>query len=149
MFKQKSLIGTELDNTTQIIELGILRNLNRALGKEHEKFVNARELLIHENIEVFPAFLLGHLINMPRVYKILSLGVNQVLLSRESIISHRHIKVGDKIKVQTFLQDAYEQQATSNPIGFVILDSVGSLNNEIAFYCERILAVRGGFNRGH
>lgn len=137
MFKQKSLIGTEIDNTTQTIELGMLKNLNRAFGKTE---------VIHKE---FPSFLLGHFINMSQINQVLNLGANQVLLSRESITAHRPIKIGDVIKVRTFLQDAYEQQATSNPIGFVILNSFGILGSDIAFYCERILAVRGGFTRGH
>ncbi|HXW60161.1 MAG TPA: MaoC family dehydratase N-terminal domain-containing protein [Myxococcota bacterium] len=140
MFKQKSLIGTEIDTITQTIERGAIKNLHRALGKNPHH---------PSNSELFPAFLLGQLVNMPQIHKVLSLGTNQVLLSRESITAHRAIKVGDTIKVQTFLKDVYEQQATSNPIGFIILDSIGSLDANVVFYCEKILAVRGGFSRGH
>jgi hypothetical protein len=144
MIKQKTLIGTEIDNTSKLIERGMINNLNRSLGKDVDKITTSSV-----NAEYLPAFLLGHVINMHQVYKILSLGVNQVLLSRESVTAHKPIKIGDVVKVRTFLQDVYEQQATSNPIGFVILNSVGTINDDTAFYCERILAVRGGFNRGH
>lgn len=145
MIKQKSLIGTELDTLIQTIEWRMLKNLKRSLGK------NTSETQFEGSAkhEIFPSFLLGQLINMPRIHKALHLSIPQVLLSRESIIAHRPVKVGDTLRIKTFLKDVYEQQATSNPIGFVILDSIGTIDENIAFYCERILAVRGGFTRGH
>lgn len=149
MFKQKSLIGTEIDTITQTIERGMLRNLHRSLGKENPHSGNNRGPEAHHSHDFFPSFLLGQLVNMAQIHKVLSLGINQVLLSRESITAHRTIKIGDNVKVRTFLKDVYEQQATSNPIGFVILDSIGTVDANVAFYCEKILAVRGGFNRGH
>ena len=78
----------------------------------------------------------------------MGLNINNVLLSRESIITHRAIRAGESLRIRTFLRDAYEQQASSNPIGFIILESVGNVGQDLAFYCERVLAVRGGFNRG-
>jgi hypothetical protein len=92
--------------------------------------------------------MVGHMINLSSIYKNLGLNINHVLLSRESIIAHRSIKLGESLSIKTFLRDAYEQQASSNPIGFIILDSVGSVGADTAFYCERVLAIRGGFTRG-
>lgn len=139
MIKQKNLVGAEVDSITRIVEQGLLKNLSKALGRD-----TAQE----NSSPVVPMFLLGHMINIPNIYKTLGLNINHVLLSRESIIAHRPIKVGESLRVRTFLRDAYEQQASSNPIGFIILESVGNVGADIAFYCERVLAVRGGFNRG-
>ena len=82
------------------------------------------------------------------VYKTLGLNINNILLSRESVIHHRPLTIGDSVTIKTFLKDAYEQQASSNPIGFIVLESIGFLDKELAFYCERVIAVRGGFQRG-
>lgn len=139
MIKQKNLVGAEVDNITRLIEQGLIRNLGKALG---------RDTSADSTQPALPVFMLGHLVNLPNIYKTLGLNINHVLLSRESIISHRPIKIGESLRVRTFLRDAYEQQASSNPIGFIILESVGNVGNDIAFYCERVFAVRGGFNRG-
>ena len=113
----------------------MLKNLERSLGREAYG-------------QALPVFMVGHMINISNIYKNLGLNINHVLLSRESIITHRTIKVGESLRVRTYLRDAYEQQASSNPIGFIILESVGNVGSDIAFYCERVLAVRGGFSRG-
>jgi hypothetical protein len=145
MIKLKSFIGTEVDNTTRLIERGLLKNLQRALCWDNHHHPHPH----HEQcLETLPAFMLGHMINIHKIYKNLGLNINQVLLSRESIICPRPIHRGESLHIKTFLRDAYEQQASSNPIGFVILESVGNVESESAFYCERVLAVRGGFSRG-
>jgi hypothetical protein len=48
----------------------------------------------------------------------------------------------------TPIRNVYEQRASGNPIGFVVLESVGLVSEQVIFICERILAVRGGFHRG-
>lgn len=141
MIKLKTMIGAEIDNITRIIELSLLINLKRALNWDQRHS-------LENNSQALPMFMLGHMISNSHIYKILGLSINHVLLSRESIIAHRSIKIGESLRVRTYLRDAYEQQASSNPIGFVILDSVGNVGSDIAFYCERVLAVRGGFSRG-
>lgn len=138
MTKQKSLIGTELDCILRTVEISHINRLDSIFNQASQKNTHL----------LYPSFLLGNLINLPKIYKVLSLNINNVLLSRESIISHKALKVGDAIKIRTFLRDAYEQQASSNPIGFVILETIGLLNNDVAFYGERVIAVRGGFHRG-
>lgn len=137
MIKQKSLIGTELDHTTKHIEYAQIKNLQ------------ASKNLGYDLTKTLPSFVYGNLINSEKIYKILHLNSKHVLLSRESIFAHRNLKIGESVNIRTFLRDAYEQQASSNPIGFIILESIGSVDKDIAFYCERILAVRGGFSRGH
>lgn len=139
MSKPKSLIGTELDSTTRTIELSQLRNITLATNFD---------LNIHVSQTTLPSFLYGNLINTANIYRNLGLNFKNVLLSRESVLLGRFLTIGDTVTIRTFLKDAYEQQATSNPIGFIILESVGQVNHETAFYAERILAVRGGFARG-
>ena len=140
MLKIKSLVGLEVDNITKIIELGLLKNLERALGWDTQQN--------RERLQALPVFMVGNMINSSNIYKNLGLNINNILLSRESIITHRAIRIGESLRVRTYLRDAYEQQASSNPIGFIILESVGNVDSDTAFYCERVLAVRGGFTRG-
>lgn len=139
MSKPKSLIGTELDSTTRTIELSQLRNITLATNFD----INA-----HVSHITIPSFMYGNLINTAHIYKNLGLNFKNVLLSRESVLLGRFLNIGDSVTIRTFLKDAYEQQATSNPIGFIILESIAQVNQETAFYAERILAVRGGFTRG-
>jgi hypothetical protein len=142
MIKQKSLIGKEIDTSHHVLEQGKLRlahTLVKSL-KQHESGTSSEEHL--------PMFLLSSLANMENIHAQLGLNSKHVLLSRESLVSHRKLQLGDKIEVRTFLHDVYEQQASSNPIGFAIIESLGFVKGEIAFYCERVLAVRGGFKRG-
>jgi hypothetical protein len=143
MNKQKLLIGTELDSFSRTIELSFISRLNAVFNQ------SGSFSLVGTNLEhTYPAFLLGNLINMSKIYKLLNVHINNILLSRESIISHKPIHVGDIIKVHTLLRDIYEQQASNNPIGFIILETMGLKNNDAAFYAERVYAVRGGFQRG-
>ena len=144
MTKQISLIGTELDCTTRTIEpsqLARFAALYQLPGSEKKP----------ENLSqpsVAPSFWLGNLMNLSKVYKALELNINNVLHSRETIMHHKALNPGERILVRTFLKDAYEQQASNNPIGFILLESVGLQNNDLVFYSERVVAVRGGFQRG-
>jgi len=149
MIRQKSLIGTEIDCTFRTIEESQLTRLHHAIHQSSSFFsakpdASSKDETFHH----LPAFLLGNLINLPKVYKALGLNINNILLSRESVTHHRPLKSGSSVTIRTFLKDAYEQQASSNPIGFIVLDSIGHLDMEVAFHCERVIAVRGGFQRG-
>lgn len=146
MTKQKSFIGMELDSSVRTIEASQLSRLNRAFFQPNAYANKPSEHKIE--FTSLPPFLFGSLSNLPHIYKTLELNINNLLLSRESVISHLPVKVGDSLVIRTFLKDAYEQQASSNPIGFIILESVGLLGTELAFYVERVVAVRGGFQRG-
>lgn len=149
MTRQKSLIGMEVDCTFRTIEVSQISRLHRAFNNPNA-FTSPKKQDIHnsEPNRHLPSFLLGNLVNLPTVYKALGLNINNVLLSRESIISHRSLEAGNSVTIRTFLKDAYEQQASSNPIGFIVLESIGCLDHDVAFYCERVIAVRGGFQRG-
>lgn len=139
MSKAKTLIGTELDSVIRTIEKGQIINLAKATNFDFG---------LLESLTTLPGFLYGALINLEALYQTLGLNSKHVLLSRESVTHHRLVEVGETIKIRTFLKDAYEQQATANPIGFLVLESVGQIDKEFAFYAERVIAVRGGFSRG-
>lgn len=148
MIKQKSLIGTELNCTIRTIEASQLLRLGHALYQPNSFTDKRDQKPIAELYSHMPIFLLGNLINLPKIYKALGLNINNILLSRESVVSHLPVRTGDSLTIRTFLKDAYEQQASSNPIGFIILESTGEKASDLAFYSERVIAVRGGFNRG-
>ena len=94
-----------------------------------------------------PFAFLGTLINLPFIYKTLGLNIKYVLLSRETSISHEPLISGDCVSLVTYLKDAYEQQASSTPIGFCILHTFGFKSHNLAFFNEKVLAIRGGFER--
>lgn len=148
MTRQRSLIGMELDCAHRIIEASQMKWLERIFRQSNIPLPTRSLDGQKEEPHFFPQFLLGNLVNLSTIYKTLGLNVNNILLSRETVTSHRPILIGNKITIRTFLKNAYEQQASNNPIGFIILESLGYLEKDLAFYCERVIAVRGGFQRG-
>src|SRR5207247_1381633 len=91
-----------------------------------------------EPFTAMPCFLLGNLMDLPKIYRALGLNIKNVLVSRESVISHLPLNIGDQVEVRTFLTNVYEQQASGNPIGFVILEYIGRVAHNVAFVGERI-----------
>lgn len=139
MLKPKSLVGKELDSSKKTIEQSQIKNLSLATNFN----LNFNQLSNH-----LPSFIYGNLINTSDIYKTLGINIKNILHSREQAFHTRLLKVGDTVHLRTFLKDAYEQQASANPIGFIVLESIATIDNEYVFYGERILAVRGGFSRG-
>lgn len=148
MNRQKALIGTLLDSSIRTIEGSQVRLLENTMRPSYSAAEQGQAEIKKGYLYHYPTFLFGNLINTDKIYQVLGLNINNVLLSRESVVSHGTASANDKLTVRTFLRDAYEQQASSNPIGFIILESLGSIGNEVIFYCERVIAVRGGFQRG-
>jgi|GEM_PF-2135603 len=149
MTRQKSLIGMEIDSTLRIIEASQLTRLYHAFNQPNYFSQNVAHTTVRdESSLLLPCFLLGNLVNLPTIYRALGLNINNILLSRESVVNHRALRSGNSVTIKTFLKDAYEQQASSNPIGFIVLESIGYLDLDVAFHCERVIAVRGGFQRG-
>ncbi|MCA9509004.1 MAG: hypothetical protein KC505_11335 [Myxococcales bacterium] len=139
MSKIISLIGNELDSSTRLVEFSQLKNSYISSDFDPQ---------LYESNNILPSFVYGNLVDTETIYKNLNINNKNILLSRESLLIGHFLSVGDTVKLRTFLKDAYEQQATSNPIGFIILETIASIKQEIAFYAERVLAIRGGFNRG-
>ena len=141
-----SFIGQELDNRLLTIEAGLIHRIFMAINHPNQ-FDKAVLLEKPYSNKALPSFILGTLMDTPKIYGLLGLNINNVLLSRESIISHQPIYAGQSLNIKTVLENAYEKQATINPIGFLVLNILGQYKNELIFCCERVLAVRGGFSR--
>jgi len=138
MIKQYLLVGSQIDKKHVHITREYLKRVQNALDGWQT---------IVEN-EVLPKFFLGSLGEHQKVYDSLEIRPRQQLHCRESIVVCNEVKLGDLIEVETILADIYEQQASHNPLGFVVTDVWGRKNKTVVFHCERITTVRGGFSRG-
>src|SRR5688572_22451988 len=92
MTKQKSLIGMELDCSLRTIESSQLTRLNRSFYHPNSYAVNKPHDAPKSEFTTIPSFIFGTLSNLPNIYKTLDLNINNLLLSRESVISHIPIK---------------------------------------------------------
>lgn len=148
--KQRAHIGKTIREKDIVIEAGLV-----------ERFVDALEITdplatdpaaakeAGLNNVMLPHVGAGSLGDYDGVMEVLELKPKQVLHSRETIAVHQPLCVGDEITVTTTVRDLYEQQGGGgNPMGFVVIDVVGTTKkNLIAFEVQRVLAVRGGFPR--
>lgn len=146
MIKALSLIGHKINSQNITIEQGFLDSISTLINHPNP-FGRQPIDHIEETIESVPRAFLGSLISLPSIYNTLGLNVRNVLLSRERIVSHFPVGVRDELFLSSFLKDAYEQQASSTPIGFCIVHTFGFKAKELAFFCEKVLAIRGGFER--
>jgi hypothetical protein len=80
---------------------------------------------------------------------LLELKPKQVLHAQEHISLFAPVCVGDELTITTTLRDVYEQQASGNPMGFVVIDVVaaGKKADDVRFEAQRTLVVRGGLPR--
>lgn len=148
--KQRAHIGKTIREKSLVIEAGLV-----------ERFVDALELTDPLSTDpeaaraaglsnvMLPHVGAGSLGEYDAVMDVLELKPKQVLHSRETIAVHQPLCVGDELTVATTVRDLYEQQGGGgNPMGFVVIDVVGTTKkNLIAFEVQRVLAVRGGFPR--
>jgi hypothetical protein len=83
------------------------------------------------------------------VIDLLELKPKQVLHAQEHLSLFQPLCVGDELQITTTLRDVYEQQASGNPMGFVVIDVVGTgkKSDDIRFEAQRTLVVRGGLPR--
>jgi hypothetical protein len=149
MIKQKSLIGTRLDRQLVALEKSHFNHLASALQLKDISIPSLPNKKSPQQLEqsLLPKFMMGTFVNYQIIFRKLELEAKNILLSRESITSLDSLLCGDEIELLTNLKDIYEQKASNNPIGFVVLETVGKKNNSPAFFCERVIAVRGGFLR--
>lgn len=147
MINQRDFIGLELDRSIKHIEESNLKRASQ-LFYQPDSYKEIHANTTTAPYTKLPSFLLGNLINLNKIYSTLNIKLNTVLLSRESVTHYLDLETGSLVNIKTFLKDIYEQQASNNPIGFVVLETLGLIKEDIAFYCERIIAVRGGFQRG-
>ena len=80
---------------------------------------------------------------------LLELKPKQVLHAQEHVAMFSPVCVGDELTITTTLRDVYEQQASGNPMGFVVIDVVGTGKkaDDVRFEAQRTLVVRGGLPR--
>ncbi len=137
MLKQTSLVGQVIGHRTIHVTDDMLRRLKNALDGWHQV----------DKKTAISSFFLGSLGDHQKAYERLKIKPNRQLHSRESLFVCDPIKPGDVIEVETVLGDLYEQHGSSIPIGFVVTDVWGKKANSVIFHSQRIMAVRGGFER--
>ena len=83
------------------------------------------------------------------VIDLLELKPKQVLHAQEHVSVFSPVCVGDELTITTTLRDVYEQQASGNPMGFVVIDvtGTGKRSDDVRFEAQRTLVVRGGLPR--
>jgi hypothetical protein len=147
--KQKEHIGKVTSQKTVTIEESIIQQFVDALGIEDPlstdpaaaKAANLSGLLL-------PHAAASNLGEYDSVISLLELKPKQVLHSKQRISVFRPICSGDTLNVTTVLGDLYEQQVSGNPMGFAIINVIGTTPKDaVAFESQRVVAVRGGFPR--
>ena len=147
--KQKTFLGASTTKTI-VIERGLV-----------QRFVDALEAvdpLSYDEKAVKDAGLSGLMLpptaaaalgDYQSLIELLELKPKQVLHAQEHVQVFQPICVGDELTVTTALRDVYEQQASGNPMGFVVIDVVGTGKkaDDVRFEAQRTLAVRGGLPR--
>jgi len=144
-----SLIGKIINHKLIKVEQSLIRRFNNSLGPlEATPMANAPELSEKDAENTVPLVALPIFGEYEKLYNILNVRAEKLLHSRETIISWSPIKVGDNLHIYTILNDLYEQQASSTPMGFIEISILGKKKRRFVFRCSRITAVRGGFKRG-
>ena len=147
--KHKAHLGTSTQKTV-VVERGLV-----------QRFVEALEIndLMSTNEEAAQAagltgLLLPHtaaatLGDYQHLIDLLELKPKQVLHAQEHVSMFSPVCVGDELTITTTLRDVYEQQASGNPMGFVVIDVVGTGKkaDDVRFEAQRTLVVRGGLPR--
>ena len=137
MLKQKSLVGQIVSRRKVYITDDLLKRITNTIDGWHHL----------DQKESVSSFFLGSFGEHQKAYERLNIKPNRQLHSRESLFICEPVKPGDVIDVETFLQDLYEQNGSSIPLGFVVTDVWGKREDSIIFHNQRIVAVRGGFER--
>ena len=97
---------------------------------------------------LIPSSVISSLGNFEEIYTLLNLKPEQILHTRQSAFRYSPLKIGDTIELVTTIKDIYEQQAITNPMGFLTIETTGTKVKKTIFKCVRILAIRGGLPRG-
>ncbi len=147
--KHRAHLGTSTQKTI-VVERGLVQRFVEALEvtdpmSSDEKVAEKAGL---------PGLLLPHtaaatLGDYQHVVDLLELKPKQVLHAQEHVSIYSPVCVGDELTITTTLRDVYEQQASGNPMGFVVIDVVGTGKkaDDVRFEAQRTLVVRGGLPR--
>lgn len=135
MFKQSALINTLVEHTkTRISADQVERFADVVAGPACSTSI--------------PLVAFASLGNMEKVYQLLDIKAKQLLHSRETIECIELPSAEDELDISVVITDLYEQQASSNPIGFAVVDVIGKKKGVFIFCVTRTFAIRGGFSRG-
>jgi hypothetical protein len=147
--KHKAHLGASTQKTI-VVERGLVQRFVEALEvtdplSTDEKAADAAGL---------PGLMLPHtaaatLGDYQHIIDLLELKPKQVLHAQEHVGLFQPVCVGDELTITTTLRDVYEQQASGNPMGFVVIDVVGTGKkpDDVRFEAQRTLVVRGGLPR--
>lgn len=147
--KHRAHLGTSTQKTI-VVERGLVQRFVEALEvtdpmSTDEKAAEKAGL---------PGLLLPHtaaatLGDYQHLVELLELKPKQVLHAQEHVSIFTPVCVGDELTITTTLRDVYEQQASGNPMGFVVIDVVGTGKkaDDVRFEAQRTLVIRGGLPR--
>ncbi|MFZ9887970.1 MAG: FAS1-like dehydratase domain-containing protein, partial [Myxococcota bacterium] len=131
--KQRAHIGKTVAEKSIVIEAGLVQRFVDALEEDaplSKDRASARAAGLNE--VMLPHVGAGSLGDYDAVTTLLELRPKQVLHSRETIAVHQPLCVGDELSVTTTIRDLYEKQAGGgNPMGFVVIDVVGTTKKDL------------------
>lgn len=147
--KHRAHLGTSTQKTI-VVERGLVQRFVEAL--EVTDAMSTDEKVAEK--AGLPGLLLPHtaaatLGDYQHLVDLLELKPKQVLHAQEHVSIFSPVCVGDELTITTTLRDVYEQQASGNPMGFVVIDVVGTGKkaDDVRFEAQRTLVVRGGLPR--
>lgn len=147
--KQKAHIGTTTAQKTLVVEQGLVERFVDAVDIEDPLSRDpAAAKAAGLTGVLMPHIAVGALGDFDSAVELLELKPKQVLHSKETVTVFEPICAGDELTVTTVVRDLYEQQVGGNPMGFALIDVIGTgKKGAPVFEAQRVLAVRGGFPR--
>lgn len=147
--KHRAHLGTSTQKTI-VVERGLVQRFVEALEVNDPMSIDEKAA----EKAGLPGLLLPHtaaatLGDYQHLVDLLELKPKQVLHAQEHVSIFSPVCVGDELTITTTLRDVYEQQASGNPMGFVVIDVVGTGKkaDDVRFEAQRTLVVRGGLPR--
>ena len=125
--KQKVHIGKQTNSVAMTVEAGLVARFVDALEIEDPL---SREPSAAKAAGL-PGLLLPHVAagtlgDYTSVVELLELKPKQVLHSKETVTVYEPICVGNEMTITTRVKDLYEQQVGGNPMGFALIEVIGS-----------------------
>lgn len=147
--KQKAHLGTSTTKTI-VVERGLVKRFVDAL-EITDPMCTDEKAAAQAGLggPMLPHSAAGSLGDFSPITDLLELKPKQVLHAQEHVSIFQPVCAGDELTITTTLRDVYEQQASGNPMGFVVIDVVGTgkKSDDVRFEAQRTLVVRGGLPR--
>jgi hypothetical protein len=146
--KHKAHLGTSTQKTV-VVERGLVQRFVEALEVSDHMATDKKAADAASRDLLLPHTAAATLGDYQHLIDLLELKPKQVLHAQEYVSIFTPVKVGDELTITTTLRDVYEQQASGNPMGFVVIDVVGTGKkaDDVRFEAQRTLVVRGGLPR--